>query len=126
MTIAHAQLQGDLDRIQASFESHQRGMEEAKDAQTKATEALAEMRAGKLADDSVLVQVKAELSHKEQLLTQAMTDIQGTAQIEEKLRDREEEIEKVRAEHHRELAALRKQLSGTEEEINVSCAAPVE
>ena len=118
MTIAHAQLQGDLDRIQASFESHQRGMEEAKDAQTKATEALA--------DDSVLVQVKAELSHKEQLLTQAMTDIQGTAQIEEKLRDREEEIEKVRAEHHRELAALRKQLSGTEEEINVSCAAPVE
>ena len=117
MTIAHAQLQEDLDRIQASLESHQRGMEEAKDAQTKATEALAEMRAGKVNDDSVLVQVKAELSHKEQLLTQAMTDIQGTAQIEEKLRDREEEIEKVRAEHQQEVATLRKQSSGAEEAV---------
>jgi len=117
MTIAHAQLQEDLDRIQASLESHQRGLEEAKDAQDKATEALAEMRAAKVADDSVLVQVKAELSHKEQLLTQAMTDIQATAQIEEKLRGREQEIEKVRAEHQQEVATFRKQSSGTEEAV---------
>ena len=117
MTIAHAQLQEDLDRIQASLESHQRGLEEAKDAQDKATEALAEMRAAKVADDSVLVQVKAELSHKEKLLTQAMTDIQATAQIEEKLRGREQEIEKVRAEHQQEVATFRKQSSGTEEAV---------
>lgn len=117
MTIAHAQLQEDLDRIQASLESHQRGMEEAKDAQNKATEALAEMRAAKVADDSVLVQVKAELSNKEQLLNQAMADIQATAQIEEKLRGREEEIEKVRAEHQQEVATLREQSSETEEGV---------
>jgi len=75
------------------------------------------MRAAKVADDSVLVQVKAELSHKEQLLTQAMTDIQATAQIEEKLRGREQEIEKVRAEHQQEVATFRKQSSGTEEAV---------
>jgi len=125
MTIAHAQLQGDLDRIQASFESHQRGMQEAKDAQTKATEALAEMRAGKVADDSVLVQVKDELANKEQLLTQAMNDLKCTAQIEERLRGREEEIEKVRMEHQQELATIREQSSGTEEEMKVSCPSPV-
>jgi chromosome segregation ATPase len=129
MTAAHAQLQEDLNRIQASLESHQRGMEEAKDAHAKATDALAEMRAAKIADDSVLVQVKEELAQKEQLLSQAMTDLQATTQIEERLRAREEEIEKVRAEHQEQLATLREQSSGTHEavkakhkdEIEVSC-----
>jgi chromosome segregation ATPase len=117
MTIAHTQLQEDLNRIQASLESHQRGMEEAKEAHAKATDALAEMRAAKIADDSVLVQVKEELAQKEELLSQAMTDLQATAQIEEKLRAREEEIEKVRAEHQQELATLREQASGTDEAV---------
>ena len=93
MTTAHAQLQEDLNRIQASLESHQRGMEEFKEAHAKATDALAEMRAAKVADDSVLEQVKEELSNKEQLLSQAMTDLQARAQIEEELRAREEEIQ---------------------------------
>jgi hypothetical protein len=92
-------------------------MEEAKEAQGKATDALAEMRAAKIADDSVLVQVKEELAQKEQLLSQAMTDLQATAQIEEKLRAREEEIEKVRAEYQQELATLREQSGGTDEAV---------
>jgi chromosome segregation ATPase len=117
MTAAHAQLQEDLNRIQASLESHQRGMEEAKEAHAKATDALAEMRAAKIADDSVLAQVKEQLAQKEQLISRAMTDLQATAQIEEKLRAREEEIEKVRAEHQQELVTLREQSSGTDEAI---------
>jgi len=112
MTIAHAQLQEDLDRIQASLESHQRGMEEAKEAHVKATDALAEMRAAKIADDSVLVQVKEELAQKGQLLSQAMADLQATAQIEEKLRAREGEVEKLRAEHQQKLVAAQDKHDG--------------
>jgi chromosome segregation ATPase len=126
MTIAHAKLQEDLDRIQASLESHQQGMQDAKDAQAKATDALAEMQAAKIADDSVLVQVKEELAHKEQLLAQAMADLQATAQMEEKLRAREEEIEKVRAEHQQELAALRKQSGGNVEAMKAKHEAMIE
>jgi hypothetical protein len=126
MTVAHAQLQEDLNRIQASLESHQRGMEEAKEAHAKATDALAEMRAAKIADDSVLVKVKEELIQKEQLLSQAMIDLQTTAQIEEQLRAREEEIEKVRAEHQKELATLREQSSGTDEAVKAKHQAEIE
>jgi chromosome segregation ATPase len=129
MTTAHAKLQEELKSMQASLESHQRGMEEAKDAHSKANESLAELRAAKISDDSVLAEVKAELSQKEKLLSQAMADLQTTAQIEEKLRSREEEIENVRAEHQEQHVALREQSSGVDEaakakheaEIEVSC-----
>jgi len=98
MTTAHAQLQEDLNRIQASLESHQRGMEESKEAHAKATDALAEMRAAKVADDSVLLQVKEELANKEQLLSQAMTDLQATAQnksaeVQTLLHQRQQDLE---------------------------------
>jgi len=112
--VAHSQLQQELKDSQFTLESHQRGMEEAKDAHTKATESLAELRAAKIADDSVLAQVKAELANKEQLLSQAMADLQATALIEERLRGREEEIEQVRAEHQEQLATLREQSDGVD------------
>lgn len=129
MTAAYSKLEEELKSTQSALDSHQRGIEEAQDAHTKAAESIAELRAAKVADDSVLAQVKAELAEKEQLLSQAMTDIQTAAQVEERLRSREREIEQIKADHDEHLAVLQEQSSGSDDvvkakhtaEVKVSC-----
>jgi len=112
MTAAHAQLQNELQSRATDLEAHQKGINEAREAHTKANEALAEVRAAREADESVLEHVKGELSQKERLLDQAMADLQATSQIEEKLRGREEEIEQVRAQHQEQLATAQEKHDG--------------
>jgi chromosome segregation ATPase len=116
LTTAHTRLQDELQSSVWTIEAHQKGMEEAKDAHTKATEALVELRAARDADETVLNEVKEELDRKERLLAQAMEDLKATSEIEEKLRGREQEIESVKAGHEEQLAELREQLAGGEAE----------
>jgi predicted nucleic acid-binding Zn-ribbon protein len=126
LTAAHDRLQDELQSRQADLEAHQKGMEEAKGAHSKANEALAALHATKVADDAVLVEVKEKLASKEHLLAQAMADLRATSQIEERLRAREEEIEQVRAEHQEQLATLREQSSGNDEALKARHQAEIE
>lgn len=114
MTETHASLAGELEKCRATMASHLSSVEEAKHAHESATTALAELRAARENDESVIADLKRELLDKEQLLSQAMTDIQKTSQIESDLRNREEEIEKVRAGYQEEVAALREAATGSE------------
>jgi chromosome segregation ATPase len=101
-------------------------MDEATEAHTQANEALAELRAAREADKSVLKEVKAELAQKEHLLEQAMADLKQTSQIEERLRGREQEIEQVRSEHQEQLSILREQASGVDESVKAKHEAEIE
>lgn len=126
MAAAHAQLQDELQSRTTDLEALQKGIDEAREAHTKATQALDELRATREADEAVLEQVKGELAQKERLLNQAMADLQATSQIEEKLRGREEEIEQVRAQHQEQLATLREQASGVDESVKAKHEAEIE
>jgi chromosome segregation ATPase len=114
MTATHAKLQAELEASKTAISSHHSSVEDAKHAHESATTALADLRAAREVDEVVVADLKRELLDKEHLLAQAMTDLQKTSQIEADLREREEEIEKVKTAHERDLAALRESISGQE------------
>jgi hypothetical protein len=126
MTGAQAQLQEELKSTQDTLRTYETGLQGSKELHAQASNSLAELRAVKRSDDKVLDEVKAQLSQKGRLLSEAIAKLQITGRIEETLRNREAEIEQLRAEHQEQLATLREQSSGTDEAIKAKNQAELE